>query len=128
MAYKLYAVEAGVRGIATVPFVRVSFAVRLARFALTTIFTALIVRILARLHALRWKYLVLAGRCFTRSISASGLLRRRHDGRVRGRKIPKYGPFPSRNAAVCAFHTPKCPFFRTFGHPPTLVSAENTVK
>lgn len=60
VAYKLYAIEAGARGIAIVPFVLASFVARLARFALTTGFTALIVRILARLHALRWKYLVLA--------------------------------------------------------------------
>lgn len=60
VAYKLYAVEAGVRGIALVPFILVSFAARLARFALTTSFTALIVRILDRLHLQRWKYLVLA--------------------------------------------------------------------
>ena len=54
--YKLYAVEAGARGIDPLLFIPMSFAARLARFALTAILTAIGREILVRLHWSQWRY------------------------------------------------------------------------
>jgi len=54
--YKLYAVEAGARGIDPFLFVLVSFPARVARFALTAGLAALGREALSRLHWARWNY------------------------------------------------------------------------
>jgi len=54
--YKLYAVEAGARGIDPLLFVAMSFAARLARFALTAISTAAGKALLAMLRRPQWRY------------------------------------------------------------------------
>jgi membrane protein YqaA with SNARE-associated domain len=54
--YKLYAVEAGARGIDPFLFVLVSFPARLARFVLTAGLAAIGREALSRLHWTRWNY------------------------------------------------------------------------
>ena len=58
--YKLYAVEAGARGINPILFFLVSFPVRLGRFALATGLAAIGREVLAKLKWTRWDYTVLA--------------------------------------------------------------------
>ena len=58
--YKLYAVEAGARGIALVPFLAVSFGARLARFSLSVAITAAGAAGLDRIGAPRFKAPLLA--------------------------------------------------------------------
>ena len=54
--YKLYAVEAGARGIDPLLFIPMSFVARLARFALTAILTAIGKAIMEMLHRPQWRY------------------------------------------------------------------------
>jgi membrane protein YqaA with SNARE-associated domain len=54
--YKLYAVEAGARGIDPLLFIPMSFVARLARFALTAILTATVREILVGLRGSQWRY------------------------------------------------------------------------
>jgi hypothetical protein len=58
--YKLYAVEAGARGINPFLFFLVSFPARLTRFALATGLAAIGREVLAKLKWTRWDYTVLA--------------------------------------------------------------------
>jgi hypothetical protein len=58
--YKLYAVEAGARGINPFFFFLVSFPARLTRFALATGLAAIGREVLAKLKWTRWDYTVLA--------------------------------------------------------------------
>jgi hypothetical protein len=54
--YKLYAVEAGARGIDPVLFVPMSFVARLTRFALTAVLMALCRRALEMVNRAKWIY------------------------------------------------------------------------
>lgn len=58
--YKLYAVEAGARGIDPLLFVPMSFVARLTRFALTAILTVVGKAILEMLHRPQWRYVAWA--------------------------------------------------------------------
>lgn len=59
--YKLYAVEAGARGLNPILFIPASFVARLARFALAAGVTALGRQALVKLHLERWATAILAG-------------------------------------------------------------------
>jgi len=60
LPYKLYAIEAGARGINPYLFALVSFPARMVRFVLTMGLTAIAREALSRMQWIRWRYHVLA--------------------------------------------------------------------